>query len=159
MFYYSQFHFHTQAAIRRLLLSNLPGPMFHDVPLLPVPFLCPAAILRVMLSTFLCPMFHVTLLPIPFAPTQHYAHCSTTVHPCCTLPPLHVSPSVQDCLSSWFSFFLPLCLFYYILYSIPLLLHQHLHYFKNLYRPRCDSACNATGVGRLFLGGGAGEAR
>jgi hypothetical protein len=26
-------------------------------------------------------------------------------------------------------------------------------------RPHCDSACNSTGVGRLFLGGGAGEAR
>jgi hypothetical protein len=26
-------------------------------------------------------------------------------------------------------------------------------------RPHCDSACNATGVGQLFLGDGAGEAR
>ena len=37
--------------------------------------------------------------------------------------------------------------------SLLLLLSSHLE------RPHCDSACNATGVGRLFLGDGAGKAR
>jgi hypothetical protein len=65
------------------------------------------------------------------------------------------------------SFFLPLCLLYTVQYSFAsasasaIILTYYLLIINSSGRivTESDSACNATGVGRLFLGVGAGKER